>query len=146
MGFRSYLAKRGIMSSDVEVMVRALFGKAQAAPIAMTIGAVITVDALIAGLITGEHSEAGTVTYTLPTGTLMDAALTIFINDNDSFDFTIINLSAAVLDTITLVAGVGFTIVGQALIESAHINSEFPSSGTFRVRKTAANTFVAYRL
>ena len=146
MGFRSYLARRGIMSTDVEVMVRALFGKTQAAPTVVTIGAVITPAAIIAGLITGEHVSGGTVTYTLPTGTLMDAALTVYINANDSFDFTIINLSAAVADTITLVAGVGFTIVGQALIESAHVNSEFPSSGTFRVRKTAADTFVAYRL
>lgn len=146
MSFRADLLRRGIMSSDTEIMIRGLFGKTQAAPTAMTIGAVITVDALIAGLITGTHVSGGTVTYTLPTGTIMDAALTSYFINNDSFDFTIINLSLAVLDTITLVAGVGFTIVGQALIESAHATSEFPSSGTFRVRRVSPNVFVAYRL
>lgn len=146
MGYRDYLLKRGIMSSDTEIMIRALFGKTQAAPTAMTVAASITADALIAGLITGTHTAGATQAYTLPTGTLMDAELTSLIAVNDSFDFTIINLSAAVLDTITLTAAAGFTIVGQALIDSAHGDSEFPSSGTFRVRRTAANTFVAYRL
>lgn len=134
------------MSSDTEVMVRALFGKEQAAPTAMTVAATITVAALKAGLITGEHSEGADQDYTLPTGADLDAALTSFVIDNDSFDFTIINLSAALADTITLTASVGITIVGQAIIDSAHTDSEFPSSGTFRVRKTADDTFVCYRL
>ena len=146
MGFRNFLLKRGIMSSDTEVMVRALFGRRQIAPVAMTVAATITVAALKAGLITGTHAAGATAAYTLPTGTVMDAALTSFFINNDSFDFTIINLSAAVADTITLTAAAGFTIVGQATIDSAHADSEFPSSGTFRVRMTAANTFVAYRL
>jgi len=146
MGFRNNLLKRGIMSSDTEVMVRALFGRKQIAPVAMTTAATITVAALKAGLITGTHAAGATAAYTLPTGTVMDAALTAFLVANDSFDFTIINLSTALADTITLTAATGFTIVGQATIDSAHADSEFPSSGTFRVRRTAANTFVAYRL
>jgi hypothetical protein len=140
------LIKRGLMFSHSEIMFRVLTGKKQAAPTAMTGAAAITAAAIKAGLITGTHTVGATQAYTLPTGTVMDAALTSFILVNDSFDFTIINLSAALLDTITLTAAAGFTIVGQALVESAHANSEFPSSGTFRVRKTAANTFVAYRL
>ena len=146
MGFRNNLLKRGIMSSDTEVMVRALFGRKQIAPVAMTTAATITVAALKAGLITGTHAAGATAAYTLPTGTVMDAALTAFLVANDSFDFTIINLSTALADTITLTAATGFTIVGQAIIDSANADSEFPSSGTFRVRRTAANTFVAYRL
>jgi len=134
------------MTSDTEVMIRALFGKKQIAPVAMTVAATITVDALKSGLITGTHAVGATQAYTLPTGTVMDAALTSHFINNDSFDFTIINLSAAAADTITLTAAAGFTIVGQATIDSAHGDSEFPSSGTFRVRRTAANTFVAYRL
>ena len=146
MSFRYDLLKRGIMSSDSEIIVRGLFGKVQAAPTAMTIAATITVAALKAGLITGTHAAGATQAYTLPTGTVMDAALTSYFINNDSFDFTIINLSAALADTITLTAAATFTIVGQATVDSAHGDSEFPSSGTFRVRRTAANTFVAYRL
>ena len=146
MGLYGDLLKRGMMLSHTEIMLRVFNGKKQAAPTAMTVAATITTTAIKAGLITGTHDEGATQAYTLPTGTVMDADLTAFILANDSFDFTIINLSAAVVDTITLTAADGFTIVGQALIESAHATSEFPSSGTFRVRKTAANTFVAYRL
>jgi len=146
MGLRSFLLKRGIMTSDTEIMFRTLVGKRQTAPTAMTVAATITAAALKGGLITGTHSAGATQAYTLPLGSDMDDALTSFVINNDSFDFTIINLSAALADTITLTANTGFSIVGQALIESAHVNSEFPSSGTFRVRKTAADTFVAYRL
>ena len=147
MSVRYDLLKRGIMSSDTEIIIRGLFGKVQAAPTAMIDAAVITPAALIAGLIAGTPTTGANQAYTLPTGTEMDAALTSYFINNDSFDFTIINLQAnATTDTITLTAGTDFTIVGQALIESAHANAEFPSSGTFRVRRTAANTFVAYRI
>jgi len=59
---------------------------------------------------------------------------------------SVINLSAALADTITMTANTGFTLVGNAIVESAHADSEWMSSGLFRIRKTAANTFVAYRL
>jgi len=147
MSFRNFLLKRGIMSSDTEVVVRAaVFGKAQETPIAMTVAATITVAALINGLITGTHTTGGDAAYTLPTGADMDAALTAFFINNDSFEFTIINLSVAAADTITLTAGDAFTIVGEPIIGAIEAVIDFPSSATYRVRRTAANTFVAYRL
>ena len=89
MGSRNDLLKHGIMSSDTEVIVRtALVGKKQLAPVAMTVAATITVAAILNGLITATHAEGGTQAYTLPTGTVMDAALTSFVVNNDSFDFT----------------------------------------------------------
>lgn len=147
MGLRSFLLNKGIMTSDTEVMIRALFGRRQVAPVAMTDAATITVAALIGGLIVGTPTTGATKAYALPTGTVMDAALTSFFINNDSFDFTIINVQAtAITDTITLTAAAGFTIVGEPIIGSANAADPFPSSGTFRVRRTAANTFVAYRL
>jgi hypothetical protein len=76
----------------------------------------------------------------------MDAAMPTGFGADESFDIVIINLSAALADTVTVTAGTGFTIVGEAVVESAHADSEFQSSAQFRCRKTAANTFVAYRL
>ena len=147
MGLRAFLLNKGIMTSDTEVMIRALFGKKQIAPVAMTVAATITVDALKSGLITGTHAAGATQAYTLPTGTVMDAALTSHFINNDSFDFTIINLSAAAADTITLTAAAGFTIVGNPIIDANLIyTSWYLNAGTFRVRRTAANTFVAYRI
>jgi len=148
MGFRNFLLNRGIMSSDTEVVVRApVSGRRQPTPVAMTDAATITTDALRHGLITGTPTTGANQNYTLPTGTVMDAALTSFFINNDSFDFTIINLQAtAATDTVTLIEAAGFTIVGEPIIGSPEATNDFPSSGTFRVRKTAANTFVAYRL
>ena len=146
MSFRNSLLRRAIMSSDTEVMVRAVFGKRQTAPVAMTDAATITVAALLGGLIAGTPTTGANQAYTLPTGTVMDAALTSYFINNDSFDFTIINLqTTAGTDTITLTAAAGFTIVGLAVIDAADANTN-NSSGTFRVRRTAANTFVAYRI
>ena len=146
MGFRGNLIRRGINPTFSEVILGVPLCKYQAAPVAMTVAATITEAALRSGLITGTHAAGATQAYTLPTGAVLDAALPPDFVVNSSFDFTIINLSAALADTITLTASDGITIVGQAAIDSAHADSEFPSSGTFRVRKTAADTFVAYRI
>ncbi len=148
MGFRNFLLKRGIMSSDTEVMVRApVFGRYQAAPATMTVAATITVADLLNGIILGTHSEGGDEAYTLPTGADLDAELTSFVINNDSFDFTIINLSATDGDDIILTASVGITIVGQPAISSNQFESSYyMNNGTFRCRRTAADTFVVYRI
>ena len=146
MSFRGNLMRHGIVSDYDELLVTSTFCRHQAAPTAMTTAATITAAALLAGLITGTHAAGATQAYTLPTGADLDAALSSAFRINGSFDFTIINLSAALADTITLTASVGITIVGKAVVDSAHADSEFPNSGMFRVRKTAADTFVAYRL
>jgi len=113
----------------------------------MTTAATITAAALIGGIITATHTAGATQAYTLPTGALLDAALTSHMVNNSSFDFTIINLSVAAADTITLTASAGITIVGQAIIDAAeNYVSWYLGSGTFRVRKTAADTFVVYRI
>jgi len=88
---------------------------------------------LFAGLLTA--TPGGAINYTLPTGTQMEAASNIKVGG--TFDFTIINIGAG--GVITVVAGTGFTIVGLATIAAN-------TSATFKVRKTATNTFVAYRL
>ena len=147
MGFRNNLFRRGIVSSDNEVLVNALFFKRQEAPAAMTTAAVITVANLLLGLITGTHAAGATQAYTLPAGADLDAELSSYMINNASFDFTIINLSPAAADTITLTASVGITIVGNPIIDANLIyTSWYLSSGTFRVRKTAADTFIAYRI
>lgn len=89
---------------------------------------------MLAGLLTA--TPAGAIDYTLPTGTQMDA------NDahlaiGQSFDFSIINIGAG--GVITFVAATGFTIVGTATVAAN-------TSAMFRARKTAANTFVLYRI
>lgn len=146
MSFRGNLMRHGIVSDYDELLVTSVFCKHQAAPTAMTTAAIITTAGILGGIITGTHAAGATQAYTLPSGADLDAALSNAFRINGSFEFTIINLSAALADTITLTASTGISIVGQATIDSAHTDSEFPSSGRFRVRKTAADTFVAYRI
>ena len=83
-------------------------------------------------------------TYTMRTGTQIEAALGS-ISNNDSFDLTIINLGGAG-DIITMAVAVGVTFVGSLTIDDPGTDDSFDSSGTFRFRRTAANTFVGYRL
>jgi hypothetical protein len=114
-------------------------------PATVTDAATLTTAGMIGGIITGTQSSGSTNAITLPTGTVMSAALEV-ANDQ-AFDFTFINLSAALADTYTLTSpGGSFTIVGQPIIESVHASALSLASGTFRCRKTAANTWVAYRI
>lgn len=105
----------------------------QGAPDAVNVTATLTVDNLLAGIITS--TTAAAVTGTLPTGTLTDAGTEMEIDD--AFDWSVINTGGA--NAFTVAAGTAHTIVGVATIAAS-------SAGRFRTRKTAANTFVTYRL
>lgn len=118
----------------------------QVDPIAKTTAATLTAAELLSALITGTHAAGATQAYTLPTGTLLDAAATWDVNEY--YDWSLINLSAATADTITLTAATGHTIVGNAIVQSANAASGgiWGNSARWRTRKTAANTFVTYRV
>lgn len=127
-------------------IIRKLAVFEQAAPTAKTTAVTLTIAELKTCLLTGTHTAGATQGYALPTGTLTDAALQFAVND--SFDWTLINLSAAAIDTITVTAGVDHTFVGNPIVQSAHITTGgiYGNSATFRTRKTAANTYVTYRI
>lgn len=118
----------------------------QPAPTAKTVAVTLTIAELLTGIITGTHAAGATAAYTLPTGALTDAAAQWAIND--SFDWSIINLSAAAVDTITLTASTTHTIVGNPIVQSAHSSTGgiYGNSARWRTRKTAADTFVTYRI
>lgn len=123
--------------------------KAQAAPVAMTTSATITTAAILGGLITGNEGAAGAATYTMPTGTVLDAALTSLLGGpmpiNYAFEFTIVNISTVGAEDITVDGATGTTAVGNMTIASnAAVGDQ--AWGTFRVRKTAANAFSFYRV
>lgn len=118
----------------------------QGAPNAETTTATLTVGELLDGIITVTHAAGANQNYVLPTGTLTDAGLQMDIGE--SFDWTLINLSAAAADTATLTAGTNHTVVGVMVVQSAHATTGglYGNAGRFRTRKTAANTFVTYRI
>lgn len=124
--------------------------KEQGAPAALTGAATLTTAQMLGGLITLTQSTGATVAITTPTGAVIESDLDragLAMEVNDSFDFTIINLSSASADTGTLTAGAsGVTLVGAVIIPSSHSTTIVNSSKTYRVRKTAANTYSIYAL
>jgi hypothetical protein len=109
-----------------------------------TATATLTVAQVLNGLLVA--TPAAAVNYTLPTGTLLDAGASLSIGD--SVEWTIINLATDVTYIITVVAGTDHTVVGQmACCSNATATGVVHgSSARFKTRKTAANTFVTYRV
>lgn len=118
----------------------------QVTPNAQTTAATLTAANILTGLVTVTHAAGATQAYTLPTGTLLDAAATFLVDEY--FDWTVINLSAAAADTATITAGTDHTVVGTMICQSAHSTTGAIHGNALRLRtrKTAANTFVTYRL
>lgn len=74
------------------------------------------------------------VAATLDTGTVLDAASAFVVGD--SLDWTIVNTGG---NAFTVTAAAGHTIVGVAAVATV-------TSATFRTVKTAAATYITYRL
>jgi hypothetical protein len=111
---------------------------AQGTPTAKTANATLTIAELLTKLITVTSATA--VALTLPTGALTDAGLSSgTMAVGQSFDWTVINLGSADGAVTMTAAASGHTYVGAAVVAIS-------TSATFRTRKTAANTFVTYRV
>lgn len=113
----------------------------QATPETAADTASLTDAQMLSGILVATPTAAAA--YTVRTGTQLEAALLTAgfqVQNGDCFDLTIINLGGAG-DDITLTAATGISIVGNAVVTVA-----VPSQGSFRFRRTAANTFVAYRV
>ena len=104
----------------------------QGDPVAVNVTGAVSAAAIMGGIVTS--STAAAVAGTVPTGAVMDAASEIAVGD--SFDWSVINTGP---NTFTVTAASGHTIVGVAAVVTV-------TSGLFRTRKTAADTFVTYRL
>ena len=80
---------------------------------------------------------ASPFTLTMPLGTTLETLIS-WSTTNLGYDFTIINTAS---DDITVAVNTGVTAVGLLVIPSFG-----NTSAQFRIRRTAANTFVLYRL
>lgn len=115
----------------------------QQTPIAYTAGGTALSTDLLNGMVTFNTTpSSSTATYTLPTGTLLDAALALGIGQ--AFRWSIINLNSTAGGSVTLAAGSGHTIVGDVLTPVAG-SANGVATSKWLTRKTAANTFITYR-
>ena len=108
----------------------------QGAPSNIADGAsmIATAAEVLTGIITATPTTGRNIQ--MPTGANLDLATEWAIGD--SFDFSVITLAAFAL---TLTVNTNVTIVGSAATAATS-----GSAATFRLRKTAADTFVVYRM
>ena len=114
-----------------------LISGVQAAPVDIADGAAMayTTASILNGLVTATPTTGRSIQ--LPTGAAMDLASTF--NVNDFFDWSVITLAAFALTTT---AGAS----GHTLVGSGATAATSGSAARFRTRKTAADTFVSYRI
>ena len=105
----------------------------QGAPGVLNATGALTAAMILSGIVTS--TTAAAVAGTLPTGAVLDAASEFAIGD--SFDWSVIATGANAF-TVTA-AATGHTVVGTAAVATV-------TSGAWRTRKTAAETFVSYRI
>jgi hypothetical protein len=83
------------------------------------------------------NTTGATYTVTLPTGTALDTYFSGVPTTNIAFDFYVVNTASG---TITIAVGAsGMTSVGTLTVTAG-------VSAQFRLRRTAANTYILYRL
>ena len=105
----------------------------QPAPAAVNATATLTIANLKAGIITS--TSAAATDMTLPTGTDTQAGF-FETYDNFTFEWSVINTGPSL---VRVLAGTAHTVVGSGSVATG-------TSGRFASRRTAANTFVSYRL
>lgn len=118
----------------------------QGAPAAKTVSATLTAAEVLTGIITVNQAGAASSALQLPTGTNLQAALPADFADNDSFDFSVINTSTVDAEDASLTTNTGWTLVGNMDIPAYSAAGSLNSSGLFRARRTASNTFTLYRI
>ena len=104
----------------------------QLTPTSKSAAATLTVAELKTGIIQYTGAAA---TLTLPTGTLTEGGFS-GIYTNMAFEWSVINTGSG---TCTIGNGTSHTVTGSATVAAG-------TSGRFASRRTAANTFVSYRL
>lgn len=123
--------KTALLQDDQGVAIQIVAGT-----VAINATATMTIANILTRIITS--TTAAAVVATLPTGTNTDAG---FAGDNalainEGFEWSVINTGP---NTFTVTANTTHTVAGAGAVATA-------TSGRFFTRKTAANTFVTYRL
>lgn len=112
----------------------------QGAPGALDATGTLTAALIATGIVTS--SAAADVTATLDTGALMDDTFTE-VAIGESIDWSAVNTHASNAFTVAAAAS-GHTVVGPMVLDGNAAGSS--AVGRFRSRRTAADTWVTYRI
>jgi hypothetical protein len=134
LGNMAYQDKAGV--NIIGGFVSTQLAPTQPTPTALTASATLTTAQIQTQII--QVTSATAVTLTMPTGTVIDGAIVPVIPLNSAIDFSIINTGSS-SGAVTVAVATGVTNIGGL---SVAIND----SGIFRLRRTALNTYILYRL
>lgn len=118
------------------------------APVTKTTSTTLTAAEVLSGLILCNQGGAGAATYTMPTGTLLQAQINATMPNfvvGDTFELSFVNVSTVAAEDVTIAGGVGTTAVGNLFIPSNAATSDV-AFATFRFRKTGDLAFTFYRI
>lgn len=104
----------------------------QGTPLALDATGALTAAMILTGIVTS--TTAAAVDGTLPTGTVMDAATSMAVND--AVDWSVINTGA---NTFTLLADTDHTVVGNVVVPAG-------GSALFRTVKAGEGVFITFSL
>jgi hypothetical protein len=117
----------------VQISRDGVYRYAQIAPAAVNTTATLTIADIQSGIVT--TTTAAAVDMTLPTGTATEGGFAV--NNNDlTFEWSVINTGS---NTARIIANTDHTLVGAGAVTAG-------TAGRFATRRTAANTFVTYRI
>jgi hypothetical protein len=116
-----------------QVQQQRLLAPVQVTPGVLNATGTLTAALCLTGIVTS--TSAAAVVATLNTGAIMETASQWAVDD--SFDWAVVNTGPNTF-TVTAAAS-GHTVVGAGAVATG-------TSGQFRTRKTATDTFVTYRL
>lgn len=120
------------------------FVSSQGAPAAKTVSATLTAAELATQIITVNEGAGSPSALQLPLATAMDTEFDTFGADQ-SFDFSLINISAVAAETASITTNTGWTLVGNMLL-AANTAVTDNSQGRFRARRTGAGAWTLYRI
>jgi hypothetical protein len=120
-----------------DVRTNTVVTKRQVPAASNTTGTVATATSLLEGL--RISTPTADITLLVPTGTSMDAQFQE-LQLQQSFEWSLINLATAASGfDVTVTANTAHTVAGRMVVTGE-------TSGRFLTRKTAANTFITYRI
>lgn len=117
-------------------------------PVAKAGTTTLTPADLLSGIIEGTHATVATANYTLPTGALLQAAISPDIGVGEGFEWSLVNLSAGIANVIAIVANTGHSFVGVNTVPSTSPSTGGTVGHTIKLftRKTADATFETIRI
>lgn len=123
--------------------------KTTSAPVAHTVSATLVAATMLGGLATVNQGGGAGCTLTTDIGATLETAHAAAIGralvNGDSFEFSIVNISAVAAETVTIAAGAsGITLVGDMTMAAVAVGDT--SSGRFLARRTASGVYSIYRL